>query len=142
MLQTSVDKPQLHIQLCICNWNQSSEACSTGPCRKPGFDPWVGKFPWRRERLESHGQKSLRDQLSHPTDQVAGVNTGCLWSEWALGGQSHWQPKGGLGLVCKGCDFWLSFLALFTSLVIGWPHWLSISSFINDNTNTLSEWHI
>ena len=34
---------------------------------RPGFDPWVGKFPWRRERLptpvflpgESHGQRSL-----------------------------------------------------------------------------------
>ena len=32
-------------------------------CRRPGFDPWVGKIPWRRERLpipilwpgESHG---------------------------------------------------------------------------------------
>ena len=21
------------------------------PCSKPGFDPWVGKIPWRRERL-------------------------------------------------------------------------------------------
>ena len=20
-------------------------------CRRPGFDPWVGKIPWRRERL-------------------------------------------------------------------------------------------
>ena len=20
-------------------------------CRKPGFDPWVGKIPWRKERL-------------------------------------------------------------------------------------------
>ena len=20
-------------------------------CRRPGFDPWVGKVPWRRERL-------------------------------------------------------------------------------------------
>ena len=20
-------------------------------CRKPGFDPWIGKIPWRRERL-------------------------------------------------------------------------------------------
>ena len=36
-------------------------------CGKPGFDPWVGKIPWRRERLpilgflpgESHGQRSL-----------------------------------------------------------------------------------
>ena len=36
-------------------------------CRRCGFDPWVGKIPWRRERLltpvflpgESHGQRSL-----------------------------------------------------------------------------------
>ena len=34
---------------------------------RPGFDPWVGKIPWRRERLptliflsaEFHGQRSL-----------------------------------------------------------------------------------
>ena len=38
-------------------------------CRRPGFDPWVGKIPWRRERLltpvvlpaEFHGQRSLVD---------------------------------------------------------------------------------
>ena len=36
-------------------------------CGRPGFDPWVGKTPWRRERPpipvfcpgESHGQGSL-----------------------------------------------------------------------------------
>ena len=36
-------------------------------CRIPGFDPWVGKIPWRREQLptpvfwpgEFHGQWSL-----------------------------------------------------------------------------------
>ena len=36
-------------------------------CRKPGFDPWVRKMPWRREWLptpvllpgESHGQRNL-----------------------------------------------------------------------------------
>ena len=35
--------------------------------RRPGFNPWVGKIPWRREWLsspvflpgESHGQRSL-----------------------------------------------------------------------------------
>jgi len=35
--------------------------------RRPGFDPWVRKIPWRREQLptlvflpgESHGQRSL-----------------------------------------------------------------------------------
>ena len=36
-------------------------------CRRPGFNPWVRKIPWRREWLltpvffpgESHGQRSL-----------------------------------------------------------------------------------
>ena len=36
-------------------------------CRRPGFDPWVRKIPWRRERLPTpvflpggfHGQRSL-----------------------------------------------------------------------------------
>jgi len=36
-------------------------------CRRPGFHPWVGKIPWRREWLltpvflpgKSHGQRSL-----------------------------------------------------------------------------------
>jgi len=24
-----------------------------GQCGRPGFDPWVGKIPWRRERLST-----------------------------------------------------------------------------------------
>ena len=36
-------------------------------CGRPGFNPWVGKIPWRREKLptpvfllgEFHGQRSL-----------------------------------------------------------------------------------
>ena len=35
-------------------------------CKRPGFEPWVGKIPWRRAwqptpefLLESHGQRSL-----------------------------------------------------------------------------------
>ena len=36
-------------------------------CGRPGFDPWVGKIPWRREQLptpvflpgEPHRQRSL-----------------------------------------------------------------------------------
>ena len=42
-------------------WFSWSRICLQ--CRRPGFDPWVGKIPWRRERLptpvfwprESHG---------------------------------------------------------------------------------------
>ena len=39
-------------------------------CRRPGFDPWVEKMPWRRAQQptpvlspgESHGQRSCRPQ--------------------------------------------------------------------------------
>ena len=41
--------------------------CQCKRLRRPGFDPWVGKLPWRRKWLptpvflpgESHGQRSL-----------------------------------------------------------------------------------
>ena len=43
--------------------DDKESVCNTGD----GFDPWVGKMPWRREWLptpvflpgESHGQRSL-----------------------------------------------------------------------------------
>ena len=51
-------------------------------CRRPGFDPWVGKIPWRRERLPtilkvpvfwfgefhglcSHKESDTTERLSH-----------------------------------------------------------------------------
>ena len=42
-------------------------ACQCKRCKRCGFDPWVGKIPWRREWQpitvflpgESHGQRSL-----------------------------------------------------------------------------------
>ena len=50
-------------------------------CRRPGFDPWVGKIPWRRERLSTpvfwpgefhglyspwgHKDSDTTEQLSH-----------------------------------------------------------------------------
>ena len=46
-------------------WLSSKRICLK--CRRCGFDPWVGKIPWRRDWLpipiflpgESHGQRSL-----------------------------------------------------------------------------------
>ena len=46
-------------------WLRQSRICLQ--CRRPGFDPWVGKIPWRRDWLltpvslpaESHRQRSL-----------------------------------------------------------------------------------
>jgi len=40
---------------------------NAGGCKRPEFDPWVGKNPWRRAQKptpvflpgESHGQRSL-----------------------------------------------------------------------------------
>ena len=54
-------------------------ACNAGvcvQCRRPGFDPWDGKIPWRREwqptpvflPREFHGQRSL-----------AGVSKSWIW---------------------------------------------------------------
>ena len=31
-----------------CGLTVEESACS---CRRPGFNPWIGKIPWRRERL-------------------------------------------------------------------------------------------
>ena len=52
---------------------QQSRICLL--CRRPGFDPWVGKMPWRRAwqptpvflPRESHGQRSLAG--CHPVTQ-------------------------------------------------------------------------
>ena len=49
-------------------WSGGEESiCQCRGCRRHGFDPWVGKIPWRREWHptpgflpgESHGQRSL-----------------------------------------------------------------------------------
>ena len=54
--------------MCPCShsFGGSDGKASTCHCRRPGFDPWVGKIPWIREWLptpvflprESHGQKN------------------------------------------------------------------------------------
>ena len=52
------------------------------PCRRPGFDPWVGRIPWRREWLstpvflpgESHGQRSLAGYSWKESDMTERLN--------------------------------------------------------------------
>jgi len=52
-------------------WGHSGKE-STCQCKRCGFDPWVGKIPWRRKWQttpvfltgESHGQRSLVDHSS------------------------------------------------------------------------------
>ena len=64
--------------LCACinisglPWWLSSRK-SACQCKKPRFDPWIGKIPWRREWLptpvfftgKSHGQRSLVGYTVH-----------------------------------------------------------------------------
>src|SRR5574340_114065 len=66
-------------------------------CRRPGFDPWVGKIPWRRERLpipvfwpgEFHALYSPRgckeadttERLSLAYLDLSGERHYCLWAD-------------------------------------------------------------
>ena len=54
----------------LCSSISKESTCNVGvslQCRRPRFNPWVGKIPWRRKwqptpvflPRESHGQKSL-----------------------------------------------------------------------------------
>ena len=65
-LQT--DEPPLTTQPGLPRWHSAKEsACQRRRCKRGGFDPWVGKIPWRRARQptsvflpgKSHGQRSL-----------------------------------------------------------------------------------
>ena len=66
---------QLHFLFSVtydgCSWWLSGKE-STYQCRRHGFDPWVGKIPWRRKWQptpvlspgESHGRRSLVGYIS------------------------------------------------------------------------------
>ena len=50
----------------------SDGKASVYQCRRPGFDPWVGKIPWRRKwqptpllPRKSHGRRSLVQATAH-----------------------------------------------------------------------------
>ena len=66
-------------------------------CRRPGFDPWIGKIPWRRERLpslvfwpgECHGPYSPRGRNeSVMTERLSlhSIHHSCLLSSWDIAG--------------------------------------------------------
>ena len=52
-------------------------------CRRPGFDPWVGKMPWRRERLptavfwpgEFHGRRTPGSPWGHKESNMSNFHT-------------------------------------------------------------------
>ena len=49
-------------------------------CRRPGFDPWVGKIPWRREWLITHNLQifSLSLWLVFSSSLLLSVTQSCL----------------------------------------------------------------
>ena len=66
------EKDKYHMISLICmgfpgGTSGKEPACQCRKCKRPGFDSWVGKIPWRREweptpaflPRESHGQRSL-----------------------------------------------------------------------------------
>ena len=66
-------------------------------CRRPGFDTWVGKIPWRRERLftpifwpkEFHGlysswghkESDMTEQLSLHFKGTSSKESSCQWED-------------------------------------------------------------
>ena len=87
-------------------------------CRRPGFDPWVGKIPWRRKRQPtpvfspggSHAQRSLAgcspwghkefDMTEHAGGPVRPVSFGPEYSQEFRLQVSHIPA---LSLQCRGC---------------------------------------
>ena len=39
----------LNSHLCTCGTSGKESACQCRRCKRRGFDPWVGKIPWRRK---------------------------------------------------------------------------------------------
>ena len=78
-------------------------------CRRPGFNPWVGKTPWRREWLptpvflprESHGQRGLASYhpFGHRVRQNWATNTHFTFTS------IHFEPwkvwKSASQILCK-----------------------------------------
>ena len=62
-------------------------------CGRPGFDPWVGEIPWRREKLptpvfwpgEVHGLSPRGCKESDATERLSLSFQYCqVWSIWEL----------------------------------------------------------
>ena len=80
----------LYVSLGLHCWVSSKEsACQCRRHKRPGFDPWVGRIPWRRKWQptpvslpgDSHGRRSLvgynlwGHRVEHDWSKWAGVHT-------------------------------------------------------------------
>ena len=56
--------------VCLCVYFPSSsvgkESTCNVECRRPGFDPWIGKFPWRMSTMSNSLGRHGRQHTRHP----------------------------------------------------------------------------
>ena len=86
-------------------WLSGKEsACQSRRCRRPGFDPWVGKIPWKRKWQptpvslpeKSHGQRSMvcyspwvaKSQIQ-PSDWHFHFQCEGSWGDWRVSPESE-----------------------------------------------------
>ena len=79
------------LRSCFPWWLSGKEP--TGQCRRPGFNPWVRKIPWRRKWQptlvfllgESHGQRSLEGYspwVAESAQWSRGAGDTLAWLAW------------------------------------------------------------
>ena len=101
-------------------------------CRRPQFDPWVGKIPWKRERLPTpvflpggfHGERSLvgyspwghkeldtTERLTHTHTYTHSVSKALSTNGWS----SLWDTK--------SPGFWGSIMTGLCTVYTDWASW-------------------
>ena len=106
-------------------------------CGRPGFDPWVGKIPWRRERLptsvfwpgEFHGRTTEWLSLHFTPILICLIFFSCLFS--CLSPHKICSPLCSLQICLYFCDFTFSFLSpvLLAHLLLSWAPASQTSSY-------------
>ena len=88
------------------------------PCGRPGFDPWLGKIPWTRERLptpvfwprEFHGLYSLwsYDKESDTPEQLTSLHFTLRKIPWRRKRQESLHHMGLGEMAWSRLQFWFS----------------------------------
>ena len=127
-------KTQLHWKNPPGGASGKEPACQCRRCRRPWFDPWVGKIPWRRAcqpipvflPKESHGQKSLAGHSpgghkeSDPTERLSIHTASLRWCVSLPGWQNKILQTGGLNnrsLFSHSSGSWKSEMRVLSELV-------------------------
>ena len=107
-------------------------------CGRPGFKPWVGKIPWRRECLptpvfllgELHRQRNLAatvHRVTKESDTMKGLTLEWVLNTWYLVNTCTWVESWFNFLLVYACWTWLNHVATCFScflFVIAFCFWL------------------